>query len=88
MNKGKITQVIGAVVDVQFPAGSVPPILQALQVDIQIQGKTSRLVLEVQQHLGEGVVRAVAMSSPSSASVRVSRYKRPRRSGHFTSSTV
>ena len=63
MNKGKITQVIGAVVDVQFPAGSVPPILQALQVDIQLQGKTSRLVLEVQQHLGESVVRAVAMSS-------------------------
>ncbi|HLP03735.1 MAG TPA: F0F1 ATP synthase subunit beta [Opitutaceae bacterium] len=63
MNKGKITQVIGAVVDVQFPAGSVPPILQALQVDIRLQGKTSRLVLEVQQHLGEGVVRSVAMSS-------------------------
>ncbi|HLP07585.1 MAG TPA: F0F1 ATP synthase subunit beta [Opitutaceae bacterium] len=63
MNKGKITQVIGAVVDVQFPAGSVPPILQALQVDIRLQGKTSRLVLEVQQHLGEGIVRAVAMSS-------------------------
>ena len=63
MNKGKITQVIGAVVDVQFPAGSVPPILQALQADIQLQGKTTRLVLEVQQHLGEGVVRAVAMSS-------------------------
>ncbi len=63
MNKGKITQVIGAVVDVQFAAGSVPPILQALQVDIRLQGKTSRLVLEVQQHLGEGIVRAVAMSS-------------------------
>ncbi len=63
MNKGKITQVIGAVVDVQFPAGNVPPILQALQVDIRLQGKTSRLVLEVQQHLGEGIVRSVAMSS-------------------------
>jgi len=63
MNKGKITQVIGAVVDVQFPAGNVPPILQALQTEIQLQGKTTRLILEVQQHLGEGVVRAVAMSS-------------------------
>ncbi len=63
MNKGKITQVIGAVVDVQFPAGAVPPIYQALQVDIRLQEKTARLVLEVQQHLGEGIVRAVAMSS-------------------------
>ncbi|MBK8477355.1 MAG: F0F1 ATP synthase subunit beta [Opitutaceae bacterium] len=63
MNKGKITQVIGAVVDVQFPAGSIPPILQALQIDFTSQGKATKLVLEVQQHLGEGVVRAVAMSS-------------------------
>ena len=63
MNKGKITQVIGAVVDVQFAAGTVPPILQALQIDFLSQGKPTKLVLEVQQHLGEGVVRAVAMSS-------------------------
>ena len=63
MNKGKITQVIGAVVDVQFAEGCVPPILQALQIDFQSQGKATKLILEVQQHLGEGVVRAVAMSS-------------------------
>jgi len=63
MNKGKITQVIGAVVDVQFPAGSVPPILQALEIDYQLLGKPTKLVLEVQQHLGEGLVRAVAMTT-------------------------
>jgi F-type H+-transporting ATPase subunit beta len=63
MNKGKITQIIGAVVDVQFAEGNVPPILQALQIDFLSQGKPTKLVLEVQQHLGEGVVRAVAMSS-------------------------
>ena len=63
MNKGKITQVIGAVVDVQFTAGNVPPILQALEINYQLQGVPTKLVLEVQQHLGEGLVRAVAMTS-------------------------
>jgi F-type H+-transporting ATPase subunit beta len=63
MNIGKITQVIGAVVDVQFAAGTVPPILQALEINYNLQGKPNRLVLEVQQHLGEGLVRGVAMST-------------------------
>ena len=47
---GKIVAVIGAVVDVQFEE-NLPPILNALEV----QGRTSRLVLEVAQHLGKGV---------------------------------
>ncbi|MBM3571613.1 MAG: F0F1 ATP synthase subunit beta [Alphaproteobacteria bacterium] len=55
---GKITQVIGAVVDVQFD-GDLPAILNALHV--QNQGKT--LVLEVAQHLGENTVRTIAMDS-------------------------
>ena len=55
---GKITQVMGAVVDVQFE-GDLPSILNALEVDNQ--GK--RLVLEVAQHLGEGTVRTVAMDT-------------------------
>ena len=55
---GKITQVIGAVVDVQFD-GHLPAILNALETD---NGGT-RLVLEVAQHLGENTVRAVAMDS-------------------------
>jgi F-type H+-transporting ATPase subunit beta len=55
---GTVTQVLGAVVDVQFE-GELPHILNALQVDNQ--GKT--LVLEVAQHLGESVVRTVAMDS-------------------------
>ena len=56
--KGKITQVIGAVVDVQFD-GDLPQILNALTTDNG--GKT--LVLEVAQHLGEGTVRAIAMDA-------------------------
>jgi F-type H+-transporting ATPase subunit beta len=63
MNKGKITQIIGAVVDVQFPENSIPPIYQALRIEFPVLGVTTSLVLEVQQHLGEGVVRTVAMSS-------------------------
>ncbi len=55
--KGKITQVTGAVIDVQFEEGNVPAILNALETDNN--GKT--LVLEVAQHLGESTVRTIAM---------------------------
>ncbi len=59
MNKGIVTQIIGAVVDVQFEAGKLPEIYNALETSI---GK-EKLVLEVQQHLGEEQVRAVAMGA-------------------------
>ena len=62
-NIGKIVQVIGAVVDVQFDADKIPEIYNALEVTLHVDGKATRLVLEVQQHLFEGLVRAVAMSS-------------------------
>jgi F-type H+-transporting ATPase subunit beta len=62
-NTGKIVQVIGAVVDVQFAENSIPPIYQALTVDFTVAGKKERLTLEVQQHLGDGVARTIAMSS-------------------------
>jgi len=56
---GQITQVIGAVVDVRFGRGNLPPILNSLEVvDHDI-----RLVLEVAQHLGDGVVRTIALDS-------------------------
>lgn len=60
---GKIVQVIGAVVDVAFPTGGVPDILDAVTIDYKVGDEARRLTLEVQQHLGEGVVRAVAMAS-------------------------
>ena len=53
---GKITQVLGAVVDVHF-TGDLPPILNALETD----NHGNRLVLEVAQHLGEKTVRTIAM---------------------------
>lgn len=55
-SKGKIVSVIGAVVDVQFE-GNLPPMLNALEVE----GRPTRLVLEVAQHLGENTVRTIAM---------------------------
>ena len=58
-NNGIITQIIGAVIDVKFPAGKLPAILNALTT--QNNGKT--LVLEVAQHLGESEVRTIAMDA-------------------------
>ena len=55
--EGKILQVLGAVVDVQFEEGSLPPILNSLHTDNNGQN----LVLEVAQHLGENAVRTIAM---------------------------
>ncbi|MDQ8198697.1 F0F1 ATP synthase subunit beta [Pelagicoccus enzymogenes] len=62
-NTGKILQVIGPVVDVKFAPETIPPIYQALTIQFEAAGQKIDLTLEVQQHLGEGVVRAVAMSS-------------------------
>ncbi|HWL67980.1 MAG TPA: F0F1 ATP synthase subunit beta [Geminicoccus sp.] len=59
MATGRVTQVLGAVVDCRFDGGNLPEILTALHVDNQ--GKT--LVLEVAQHLGENTVRTIAMDS-------------------------
>ncbi|GMF64784.1 unnamed protein product [Phytophthora lilii] len=54
---GQITQIIGAVVDVQFK-DNLPPILNALEIKTQ---DNTRIVLEVAQHLGENTVRTIAM---------------------------
>jgi F-type H+/Na+-transporting ATPase subunit beta len=63
-NVGKIVQVIGPVVDVEFRGGELPKILNALRVtNPSISDKAGNLVLEVAQHLGENTVRAIAMDS-------------------------
>ena len=63
-NVGKITQVIGPVVDVEFPPGQLPKILNALTVtNPSISAEKDNLVLEVAQHLGQSTVRAIAMDS-------------------------
>jgi F-type H+-transporting ATPase subunit beta len=64
MNQGKIVQVIGPVLDIDFPNGKLPSILNAIKVPrTNAEGKTEDLIVEVQQHLGEDRVRAVAMDS-------------------------
>ena len=63
MNKGKIVQVIGPVVDVEFGDGGLPAIYNALTIEYQVQGRPTKLTLEVQQHLGDNWVRTVAMST-------------------------
>ncbi len=64
MNVGQITQVMGAVVDVEFENSVLPPIYNALQVtNPAISDKEWNLILEVAQHLGENTVRCIAMDS-------------------------
>ncbi len=58
-NIGKVSQVMGAVVDVEFPDGQLPGIMNSLELNL----KGQKLVLEVAQHLGDSLVRTVAMDS-------------------------
>ena len=61
---GHIKQVLGAVVDVQFESGHLPPILNALKTSNKtINDQKDNLTLEVAQHLGDNVVRTIAMDT-------------------------
>jgi F-type H+-transporting ATPase subunit beta len=60
MSTGKVVQIIGAVVDVEFPQDAVPQVYDALNIT---EGDLNGLVLEVQQQLGGGVVRTIAMGT-------------------------
>ena len=62
MSSGQIVQIIGAVIDVEFPRDAVPQVCDALTVT------EKGLTLEVQQQLGDGVVRAIAMGSSEGVS--------------------
>ncbi len=64
LQNGRITQVIGPVVDVEFPAGALPEIYTALAVtNPAIDGRQDNLIVEVSQHLGEDTARCIAMDS-------------------------
>tara|TARA_A100001011_G_scaffold400452_1_gene515111 strand:+ start:2732 stop:4120 length:1389 start_codon:yes stop_codon:yes gene_type:complete len=58
--QGKISSIMGAVVDIEFSDGALPEIYNAVEVD---QGNNEKLIVEVAQHLGDSMVRAVAMDS-------------------------
>ena len=57
---GKVTQIMGAVVDVTFEDGQLPEIMNALEID---RVNDSKLILEVAQHLGDSIVRTIAMDT-------------------------
>ena len=64
MNEGKIVQIIGPVVDIDFSGSKLPSILSAVKIKhTSVEGKDEELICEVQQHLGEERVRTVAMDS-------------------------
>ena len=63
MNNGTIVQCIGAVVDIKFPRGEMPKVFNALLIDTSEKGAEEGLTFEVQQQLGDGVVRTIAMGS-------------------------
>lgn len=63
MNTGRITQVIGSTFDAAFDVGSVPAVYNALKVTLEAGGESKEIVGEVQQHLGGGKVRAVALGA-------------------------
>lgn len=62
-NVGKIVQVIGAVVDVSFPDGQLPTILTALEINNPNNPNAPKLICEVAQHLGDDIVRTIAMDA-------------------------
>jgi F-type H+-transporting ATPase subunit beta len=66
---GSVVRVIGPVVDVEFPRDAMPDIYNALHVDVTLSGRTRTLTLEVAQHLGDNMVRAISMQ-PTDGLVR------------------
>ena len=64
-NTGKITQIIGAVLDIKFTEGKLPEINEAIRIPL----KEGKLVVEVSQHLGDDTVRCIAMG-PTDGRVR------------------
>lgn len=63
MNIGKVTQVIGSTFDAEFDVDKIPNVCNALEVDFEFNDQKTHLVGEVQQHLGGGKVRAIALGS-------------------------
>ena len=61
LSTGRVVQVIGPVVDVEFPIGALPEINFRLDLERDDRGRDRQIALEVAQHIGGGVVRAIAM---------------------------
>ena len=68
MNIGKIVQIIGPVIDVEFKQGELPRILNALKLKYKDEGQEKTLVAEVAQHLGDNTVRAITLGTTTGLS--------------------
>ena len=66
---GRVARVIGPVVDIEFPADAMPEMYNALTIDFELTGEPVKLVLEVAQHIGDNMIRAIAMK-PTDGLVR------------------
>src|SRR3954451_17513723 len=66
---GRVSRVIGPVVDIEFPSEAMPDIYNALHVDVSLGEATRTLTLEVAQHLGDNLIRAISMQ-PTDGMVR------------------
>jgi F-type H+/Na+-transporting ATPase subunit beta len=71
---GRVVRVIGPVVDVEFPPSELPEIHTALTVDVTLEGTTTTITCEVEQHIGESQVRAIALK-PTDGMIRGSKVK-------------
>jgi F-type H+-transporting ATPase subunit beta len=67
--EGRIVAIVGPVVDVEFPAGSLPDINYALEFEVEVEGETSTITAEVAQHIGDSRVRAITLQ-PTDGLVR------------------
>ena len=74
-NTGRVARVIGPVLDVEVPSDSMPEIYNALLVDTEVAGTKETLTLEVAQHIGDGMVRAISLR-PTDGVVRGSTPRR------------
>ena len=60
---GRIARITGPVVDVEFTSDNMPDMYSALNVELELAGEKSTITLEVAQHIGDGMVRAISMRS-------------------------
>lgn len=60
---GRIARITGPVIDAEFPADAMPDIYNALTVQLTLNGKTNTVTFETAQHLGENMIRAIAMQA-------------------------
>jgi F-type H+-transporting ATPase subunit beta len=83
---GRVSRVIGPVVDVEFPVDQMPEIYNALTVETTVGGETRSMTMEVELHIGDNLVRAIALK-PTDGMQRGRRFRTPGRRYRFLLAT-